>query len=318
MPNNIRHTIHKPISLKTHLEQMKKSWRVPHKNGPPPRENLTLRPGDSGIWITCQKNKERKCIAEMCDLIGEYTRSDGQRTDASGSAGPGVEDEDGGADDIENEIKQEVSDIKVPSKEQPFDPIFLDMPCVVFFRIKAPVDPVALTKNIIEDAAANPSRKRTRCTMRLEPSTLTGYAAEDDLERVAKEVLAPHFHAENQEPKKFAIRPTIRNHNKLNRDTIIKKVASLVGSKHSVDLKNYDALILVNVLKNICGISVVGPDFDRLKRFNLQEIFEPSMDKVDAVKQNKLEQGTAKADEANTIADTHVGEEDRVAGSQET
>ena len=28
--------------------------------------------------------------------------------------------------------------------------------------------------------------------------------------------------------------------------------------------------------QNVCGMSVVGPDFERLKRFNLAEIFEPT------------------------------------------
>lgn len=46
-------------------------------------------------------------------------------------------------------------------------------------------------------------------------------------------------------PSQFAIRPTLRNHNILKRDSIIQKVASLVGSGHKVDLKNYDDLIIV-------------------------------------------------------------------------
>jgi tRNA acetyltransferase TAN1 len=45
----------------------------------------------------------------------------------------------------------------------------------------------------------------------------------------------------------FAIRPTLRNHNILSRDSIIKQVASIVGPGHTVDLKNYDLLIIVEV-----------------------------------------------------------------------
>ena len=29
-------------------------------------------------------------------------------------------------------------------------------------------------------------------------------------------------------------------------------------------------------LQNICGMSVVGSDFDKLKRFNLAEIYDPT------------------------------------------
>lgn len=48
---------------------------------------------------------------------------------------------------------------------------------------------------------------------------------------------------------KFAIRTTIRNHSTLKRDGVIKQVADAVGPSHTVDLKNYDALILVEIYK---------------------------------------------------------------------
>lgn len=45
----------------------------------------------------------------------------------------------------------------------------------------------------------------------------------------------------------FAIRPTLRNHNILARDSVIKQVASIVGPGHQVDLKNYELLVVVEV-----------------------------------------------------------------------
>jgi adenylyl- and sulfurtransferase ThiI len=51
---------------------------------------------------------------------------------------------------------------------------------------------------------------------------------------------------------KFAIRPSIRNNELLNRDFVIKTVAQLVDQmspSHSVDLTNYDCLILVEVYR---------------------------------------------------------------------
>lgn len=50
-------------------------------------------------------------------------------------------------------------------------------------------------------------------------------------------------------PRQFAIRPTIRNHHTMKRDDIIKQVADLVGKPHTVDLKHYDRLILVDVYR---------------------------------------------------------------------
>ena len=95
----------------------------------------------------------------------------------------------------------------------------------------------------------------------------------------------------SDEPE-FAIRPSIRNHTTLSRDLIIKKVATIVGDGHTVDLKHYDLLILVEVYKvnlsvfclsfvllspgltwqNICGIGVVASDYEELKKYNLAEL----------------------------------------------
>lgn len=70
---------------------------------------------------------------------------------------------------------------------------------MVFFKTILPVEPVAFVKKICEDALLDPQRKRTRFAKRLSPMTLMGHASSEGLEKVAKEVLAPHFH---QEPLK--------------------------------------------------------------------------------------------------------------------
>jgi len=47
----------------------KKQWRTPKQA----REGHTLPPaieaGDSGIWATCELNKEAKCVGELKDLF---------------------------------------------------------------------------------------------------------------------------------------------------------------------------------------------------------------------------------------------------------
>lgn len=59
----------------------------------------------------------------------------------------------------------------------------------------------------------------------------------------------------------------------LTRDSIIKLVAQAVGPGHKVDLRQFDLLILVEVYKNMCGMSVVGGDFDTtMRRYNLDEL----------------------------------------------
>lgn len=172
--------------------------------------------------------------------------------------------------------------------------------------------------------------------------TVMGRASAEGLEKVAQEVLAPHFHQEPVVPRtvsaewahvgvgelwkatdtlrQFAIRPTLRNHTTLSRNTIIKQVAAAVGPGHKVDLNNYELLITVEVYqvrilyredrkhpdmtvryrantpKNICGMSVVDNSFERLKRFNLAEIFEPTPKEVAAEVKEALSKPDAETD----------------------
>nr|OQO20676.1 hypothetical protein B0A51_11224 [Rachicladosporium sp. CCFEE 5018] len=249
----------------------KKQWQVPRKNGRDNEPARAMQPGDSGIFATCIKGKEGKCVGELRDLFTEYA---GLLYGAA--TGEDQQDDDGAADDIEKSLDAEIASIKKPSTAHLFSPVKIDVQCVVFFRTVAPVDPVGLVSRICEDAVANPQRKRTRTVKRLVPMTMMGRASAEGLEKVANEVLAPHFHTEPISLRTYAIRTNIRNHSILKREDIINQVASLVGPPHTVDLKNYDHLILVEVYQNICGVSVIDRRFEELKRYNLSEIFEPT------------------------------------------
>ncbi|KAI6801276.1 hypothetical protein KC361_g1892 [Hortaea werneckii] len=259
----------------------KKQWRVPRKNDRGAIQAKAIQPGDSGIWATCNKGREGKCVAELRDLFTEYAEDMYGTAIAGGT--PEDHDETDEPADIESEIQAEVAGIRKPTTVQLFTPVRVDVQCVVFFRTVAPVEPVSFVQRICEDAVNKKLRRRTKTVKRLSPMSLMGRASAEGLESVAKQVLAPHFHKQPFESRKFAIRPTLRNHSILSRDSIIKQVASIVGPGHVVDLKKYELLIVVEVYQNICGVSVVNNDFERLKRFNIAEIVDPTP--ADAVKQ---------------------------------
>lgn len=71
---------------------------------------------------------------------------------------------------------------------------------------------------------------------------------------------------------KFAIRPSIRMSD-MKRDEVIKAVAAEVGPGHRVDLRNYDKLILLEIYKNTCGMSVVT-DYTKFRGFNISELHD--------------------------------------------
>ncbi|PGH18886.1 hypothetical protein AJ80_04304 [Polytolypa hystricis UAMH7299] len=227
--------------------------------------------GESGIFVTCERGRESKALSELIDLLSQDLEA---RTPAAEDVDDSAASED---EDIEAQIKKEVEGMKPAARPKaPFQPIKFDkIMCLSFVKTRKDIDPVEVVHRLCADAQANPGKKRSRWIQRLTPVSLTRKHLGDGVEELAREVLKPHFHT-GSPPKKYAIRPTIRNNTEWHKDSIIKLVASVVGPRHSVDLKNYDALILVDVLQNICGMSVVGPDYEELKRYNLAEIYNPT------------------------------------------
>lgn len=73
---------------------------------------------------------------------------------------------------------------------------------VLFFRTRAPVEPVAFVHSICSDALTSANSIKSRRIKRLTPMTLMGKANEKGLEDVLKVVLDPHFHTEGVKPQK--------------------------------------------------------------------------------------------------------------------
>ncbi|KAL1991393.1 hypothetical protein VTN49DRAFT_5385 [Thermomyces lanuginosus] len=230
---------------------------------------VIIESGDSGVFVTCDMGKENKCIAEALDLFSSKV----EITESSAEAETAPDEEE---EDIEAQIKKEVEGLQPKSSaSRLFQPIKLDIPCMVFIRVDKSIDPVKLVHDLCAEAKAHPEKKQCRWVRRMTPVSLIRKTLSVELSEFAKTVLGPHFHSGGGS-KKFAIRPTVTSNNKFSRDSIIKTVASVVGREHSVDLKNYDLLIIVLVIQNVIGMSVVGSDYDDLKRYNLAELYRPA------------------------------------------
>lgn len=188
--------------------------------------------------------------------------------------------------DIEADITAELESLRKESKGLASSSISrislvtLDIPCVSFLRLPMDQDPVALVYKICKEAYDKPDRPRSRYIKRLTPLTRVRKVLNDGIQALCNDVLPRHF---GDEVKRFAIRPTIRNNDKIKRDDLITLVADKVTElgQHTVDLKGYEKLILVDVYRNVCGMSVVDTDFEKFKRFNLAEIYAAGRENQD-------------------------------------
>lgn len=82
-----------------------------------------IQPGDSGIWATCNKGKEGKCIGELRDLFAEFA------DELYGNSKVDAADDEQDAVDIESEIKAEVDDLHQPRTKALFTPVRIDVQC---------------------------------------------------------------------------------------------------------------------------------------------------------------------------------------------
>jgi len=57
----------------------------------------------------------------------------------------------------------------------------------------------------------------------------------------------------------------------LSKPTLIHEIARCVPEGHTVDLNNPEVFVLVEVFKNVCGVSVVN-DYYQLQKFNVMEL----------------------------------------------
>ncbi|PSK39727.1 hypothetical protein C7M61_001532 [Candidozyma pseudohaemuli] len=235
-----------------------------------------IDPNTAGVYATCNRGRELGCRKELLNLLAEKCEQWYPDWELKAE----VDDEDDKELSVEEQVQKELASMKKEktAKSTIFLPIDLSCECTVFVKIRKPVEPAEFIHRICQEAK-DLGVKKSRFIQKLTPVTFSVSASLEEIKKLAAIVLKPHFHKEEgQEPLKFAIQVTRRNFNQIPKEEIIQTVAGCVGKDHghTVDLKKYDKLILVDCFKSNIGMSVVS-DYLQLEKFNLQQIFEKNM-----------------------------------------
>ncbi|KAG0215068.1 THUMP domain-containing protein 1 [Mortierella sp. NVP41] len=238
-----------------------------HKVGKYLPGGFPIDPKMKGVMVTCARGRETQAGKEACDLLSEYAQKlygDDFNED------PAEQDED---ESIEDAIAREVAQAKKSKGGKKFLPLSTGTDCVIFIRAMD-IEPARLCHYVLTDLQ-NSGSKRTRYCMRFIPVDETSYANMEDIETMSERVFKPYFHAEDQKPTTFKIIPKIRHNDKVERDTLLKKLAGLAGQdqSHTVSMNDPEYIILAEVIKSICFLGVVR-DYEKLKKYNIQSIFE--------------------------------------------
>ncbi|XP_061088062.1 THUMP domain-containing protein 1 [Conger conger] len=237
-----------------------------------------LEVGMQGILMTCNMN-ERKCTSEAYSLLNEYADElygpekfsdvDDGDSDANDSA-----DED----DAEAALKKEVKQIRSSTQkmERRFQALDSGANNVIFIRTQH-LDPEKLVHHILQDLHTT-KKKKSRVILRMLPVSGTCKAFIEDMEKYMENFLEPWFKTPNQGTFQIVFKARNSSHNK--RDEVIKALAELVGKmnpENKVDLTNPEYTIIIEVIKNVCCVSVVR-DYMLFRKFNVQEVLK--LDKV--------------------------------------
>lgn len=134
--------------------------------------------------------------------------------------------------------------------------------------------PSQVVQAVVQDCIQT-RKPLTRYCLRFLPIEVTCYASADEVRKVAGLFLSQHFPVcEKDKALKFAVVYEARANTSLDRMEMINTVAKLIAQPHSVDLKNPDKTILVQVVKTVCAIGVVS-NYRQYAKYNLRELTSP-------------------------------------------
>lgn len=151
------------------------------------------------------------------------------------------------ASSIEAEIEREKAELK---KSAVLKNIGMgDLTCLVFMENKSSCNSVQVVSKLLE------KERKGRYIQRIIPIEASSYANVEAFIGICKELFARTV--EGMAATTFDIQYQSRFNSSITRQSVIDIVGSLMPVKHRVDLKEAKISIVVQVFKNIVGISIV-------------------------------------------------------------
>jgi tRNA acetyltransferase TAN1 len=150
-----------------------------------------------------------------------------------------------------------------------FEVLKTHIECMIFVKIPSEKSPTTYTQHLID--YIQKQRLIIRYIQRVIPLELTCAANLTDIQKYVQPWIDLHFNSHFKDSCTFAILYKALHHQKLKREEVISLLASIINPSHQVNLKQPDKLILIQVFKNIFGISILE-HYYLLKKYNLTEL----------------------------------------------
>jgi len=222
-----------------------------------------------GFLLTCN-NREREAVREGYNLLNEF--ADKMLGPEKKDEGTPVEDLD--CDDIDNAFDKEKEDLVEENtkefRERRFQQVESGANNCMFIKTTLE-DPETLVHDIIREISETKIQK-ARFILRMIPVIGTCKAYEENIEKHAEKVLANVFKEGTE--MTYSILFKTRNNNKVSRDDTIKTLGGVIKrlpGKTSVDLKNPDVCVVVEIIRTVCCLGIARNYFGK-KKYNLVEL----------------------------------------------
>ncbi|ORY44759.1 hypothetical protein BCR33DRAFT_716720 [Rhizoclosmatium globosum] len=251
-----------------------------------------------GILGFCTRNKEQQATRELMGLLEDYGnklygefKPDEEETKLDNDDD---DDDDDGKEEglsIEDAFAKEVAEFKKPVKKNAhrFRWMQVGIECCLFVRCHKSVCPTTLVQFILNDLNESKIQK-TKYMQRILPAAESCLASWTRLSPWQTESFQSTFRGKAWSQRR-------------NNETVDRKPYSTTRCNcdctvpHTVDLKNPDLCIIVEVFKSICTISVVERYYE-LKKFNLESIHGRNLvnqkKNDDKAKEKKVNEGGEK------------------------
>lgn len=232
---------------KNEKKNKKRSWAGDGKR--------SVEPGYRGFLVSCNRKMEQKANNEALRLLKEYSKD----TEEIALEAP---------EDFEKELEVERQKLRETSNNFT---VALVMECLSFIKSKESMEPVEILKKILNDLEKS-GEKRTKFIHRIVPIEMT---VDANISQIKQGFINLFKNKSFDNYKTFSIVFKSRQNNTVVKGEVIEMVHDELKKLHpdlKVDLEAPDVVLIVEVFKGICGISLVE-DFYKLRKFNLEEIF---------------------------------------------
>eukprot|EP00116_Pleurobrachia_bachei_P006533 sb/3466795/ len=264
-----------------------------------------LKQSTPGVIVTANFLKGG-CKREVLQLLKEFSGVGGYHSNKKSTS-----------DDVTEEIAAEIAELK---KERIiFDKIDLSNNMMFVAVRDQEINPTTLVHQILT-SLKDKKQRRTRFTQKIQPVAHTCYASVEDITKVALTMLEGVFY--NDTPKTFSIVYKARNNNSLNRDDVIKAVATVATDNDKwkesvkVNLDNPEWAITVDVFQSVAFLGLL-PDYVLLAKYNVDNLTSEWMKKDEEKAKEEVGEKEGEKEGENVVAPVEDGEENVKSATEE-